>query len=552
MYQIDTEMKGHKYIFVIGGVMSGVGKGVTTSSIGMLLKSRGFKVNMVKVDPYLNVDAGTMNPTEHGEVFVLESGLETDQDMGNYERFLNKDILEEGYMTSGMVYKTVIDRERALGYGGKTVEAIPDIRDEIIKRLERAAKESKSDISIVEIGGTVGDYQNIMFIEAARVLKLRHADDVIFMMVSYLPMPSTLGEMKSKPTQNAIRQLNSYGVQADVLIARSRLPMDEKRREKIANSCSIPAERVISAPNVDCIYDIPLNFEKGRLTDTLIKMLSLKKKGNPDIKEWRKFTQNCRSTKEVKIAIVGKYFNSGDFTLSDSYLSVIEAIRISGFNLKVKPVLTWVNAKDYEKNPEKLKNLSDFDGIVVPGGFGETGIEGKLMAIRYARENKIPYFGLCYGMQLMVIEYARNVLGWSDANTSEITHKSTHLVIDIMPDQKQKMLDKDFGGSMRLGAYKAKLKKGTLAFESYGGAFISERHRHRYEVNNLFIKDIEEGGLVFSGTSPSGHLMEIAELPKDKHPFFLGTQFHPEFKARPLSPHPLFTAFLKAALKKQN
>lgn len=543
-------MKNHKYIFVIGGVMSGVGKGVTTSSIGMLLKSRGFKVNMVKVDPYLNVDAGTMNPTEHGEVFVLESGLETDQDMGNYERFLNKDILEEGYMTSGMVYKSVIDRERALGYGGKTVEAIPDIRDEIINRLKKAAKESKSDISIVEIGGTVGDYQNIMFIEAARVLKIRNPRDIVFIMVSYLPMPSVLGEMKSKPTQNAIRQLNSYGIHADILIARSRLPMDEKRREKIANSCSILPKQVISAPNVDCIYDIPLNFEKGKLTDTLTDMLSLNKRKS-NITEWKNFVKNTNSTKEVKIAIVGKYFNSGDFTLSDSYISVIEAIKISAFNLKAKPVLTWISSKDFEKNSSKLKELSNFDGIVVPGGFGESGIEGKLSAIRYARENKIPYFGLCYGMQLLVIEYARNVLGWKDANTSEITSKSNHLVIDIMPDQKEKLLAKDFGGSMRLGAYKAVLKKGSVAAGAYGAGKISERHRHRYEVNGEFIKDLETAGLVFSGTSPDGRLMEIAELPKDIHPFFLGTQFHPEFKARPLSPHPLFTAFIKATLNKK-
>jgi CTP synthase len=362
-------------------------------------------------------------------------------------------------------------------------------------------------------------------------------------------MPSALGEMKSKPTQNAIRQLNSYGVHADIIIARSRLPMDEKRREKIANSCSISPDQVVSAPNIECIYEVPLNFEKGKLTDTIVNMLSLGKR-KTDLEDWRKFVLNCESKKEIKIAVVGKYFNSGDFTLSDSYISVIEALKISAFHLKAKPVLTWISASDFESNPEKLKELSNFNGIVVPGGFGEKGIEGKLAAIKYARENKIPYFGLCYGMQLMVIEYARNILGWADATTSEITQKSKHLVIDIMPDQKEKLLQKDFGGSMRLGAYKAVLKDGTVAQKAYGTANISERHRHRYEVNGEFIKDIEEAGLVFSGTSPDGRLMEIAELPASAHPFFLGTQFHPEFKARPLSPHPLFTAFIKAALKK--
>ncbi len=542
--------KTHKYIFVLGGVMSGVGKGITTSTIGMLLQSKGFKVDMTKVDPYLNVDAGTMNPTEHGEVFVLNSGLETDQDMGNYERFLNRDISEFGYMTSGMVYKSVIDRERSLGYGGKTVEAIPDIRDEILKRLENVSRKSGSEISVIEIGGTVGDYQNIMFIEAARVLKIRNPRDVLFIMVSYLPMPTSLGEMKSKPTQNAIRQLNSYGVHADILIARSRLPMDDKRREKIANSCSILSEQVISAPNVESIYDVPMNFEKNDLSNTIARMLSLPKRSS-DITKWTEFFKKSKSVKkEVNIAIVGKYFDSGEFTLSDAYISVIEAVKFSAYEAGAKAKLTWVNSKDYEKNPKKLSELKRYDGIVLPGGFGEKGIEGMLLAIQYARENKIPYFGLCYGMQLMVIEYARNVLGWKDATTAEIKDKSDHLVIDIMPEQKKKLIEKDFGGSMRLGAYHAVLKPGTIASKAYAKKEISERHRHRYEVSPAFIADIERAGLVFSGTSPDGRLMEIAELPESKHPFFLGTQFHPEFLARPLSPHPLFTAFVKAALKK--
>jgi CTP synthase len=542
-------MKKHKYIFVVGGVMSGVGKGVTTSSIGAILQSKGFKVNMVKVDPYLNVDAGTMNPTEHGEVFVLDSGLETDQDMGNYERFLNRDISPFAYMTSGMVYKSVIDRERALQYGGKCVEAIPDIRDEIIARFEKAAKNSLSDVSIIEIGGTVGDYQNIMFMEAARVLRIRNPKDVIFIMVSYLPVPGKLGEMKSKPTQNAIRQLNSYGINTDFLIARSEVPMDAKRKEKIAISCSVPVENVISAPDVDSIYDIPINFEKDKLSSMVLKTLGMRAKGD-DLSEWKGFVKSIAEAKKtVNIAVVGKYFDTGDFVLSDAYISVIEAIKFSAFSEGAKPKLTWLNAKDFEKSSSMLKELSQYDGIIVPGGFGQSGIEGKLSVIKYARENKIPYFGLCYGMQLMTIEYARNVLGWKDANTAEINAKASKVVIDIMPDQKKKLSEGNYGGSMRLGAYPAKLQKGSVAEKAYGKTEISERHRHRYEVNPQYVEEIEKAGLVFSGKSPDGKLCEIAELPQSKHPFFLGTQFHPEFLARPLSPHPLFTAFIKAALK---
>ncbi|MFA6338773.1 MAG: CTP synthase [Candidatus Paceibacterota bacterium] len=543
--------KNHKYIFVIGGVMSGVGKGVATSSIGTILEAKGYKVNIVKVDPYLNVDAGTMNPTEHGEVFVMDSGLETDQDMGNYERFLNRDLHNEDYMTSGMVYKRVIENERALKYGGKCVEAIPNIRDEIIRRFELSAKVNKSDVSIIEIGGTVGDYQNIMFIEAARVMKICHPKDVLFILVSYMPIPNKLGEMKSKPTQNAVHQLNSYGVQADFIIARGEQPLDKKRKEKIAISCSVPVENVISAPDIDSIYEVPLNFEKDKIGEMIVKHLGIKK-GKIDLSSWRSFVNKVKSaSKEVNIAIVGKYFDTGDFVLSDSYLSVIEAIKFSSYHLGIKPKISWINAKEFEKDSKKIKELGKFDGVIVPGGFGESGIDGKLKAIEYLRTNKIPYFGLCYGMQLLVIEYARNVLGWKDANTAEINPKSSHLVIDIMSEQKNKLEKNDYGGSMRLGAYKAHLKEGTIAGSAYGAKEISERHRHRYEVNPEYIGELEKSGLVFSGVSPDLKLMEIAELPKNKHPFFLGTQFHPEFKARPLSPHPLFTEFMKASLKNQ-
>src|SRR5581483_3969960 len=540
-------MRGtHKYIFVIGGVMSGVGKGITTSSIGTILAAKGFNVNIIKVDPYLNVDAGTMNPTEHGEVFVLNSGLETDQDMGNYERFMNRDLSNADYMTSGMIYKHVIDKERALGFGGRCIDA-DTIRDEIIHRYQNAARSNKSDISIIEIGGTVGDYQNIMFIEAARVLKVKHPEDVLFIMVSFLPIPNNIGEMKTKPTQNAIRQLNSYGVQTDLIIARSEVPLDKKRKEKLAISCNIPAGNVISAPDIESIYDVPLNFEKDKLGDHIANLLKLKKRGT-NLKDWATFVRRSKNGKKtVNIAVVGKYFDTGNFVLSDAYVSVIEAIKFSAYEAGVKVKLTWLNSKHFEASPAKVKELKNYDGVLVPGGFGETGINGKLKVIQFARENKIPYLGLCYGMQLMVVEFARNVLKLKDAHTTEIKPKTKNPVIDIMEHQKKHMEEGRYGASMRLGAWPCKLKKGTVAALAYGEARVSERHRHRYEVNNNYIEPLEKAGLIFSGTSPDGKLMEIAELPKEAHPFFLGTQFHPEFLARPLRPHPLFTAFIKAA-----
>ena len=553
--------KNHKYIFVIGGVMSGVGKGIATSSIGTLLQAKGFSVNLMKVDPYLNVDAGTMNPTEHGEVFVLDSGLETDQDMGNYERFLGRDLAPEDYMTSGMVYRSVIERERALGYGGKFVEAIPHVTDEIRSRFLKAAEASSSDISVIEIGGTVGDYQNFLFIEAARVLNLRHPQDVVFVLVSYLPVPGTIGEMKTKPTQNAVHQLNSYGVQPDFIIARGPVPLDAKRKEKLAIWCNVDARHVVSAPDIASIYDVPVNFQKEQLDALLLTALSLKTRVKRDgLEKWKKFVQKVSSAQdEVRIGIVGKYFDTGDFVLSDAYLSVIEAIKFSSYALGKKPALIWVNAKDFENGEKDVSLLKNYDGIIVPGGFGETGIEGKLKAIQYVRENKIPYLGLCYGMQLAVVEFARHVAGLTHANTTEINKDTPHPVIDIMPEQKKHIAKGTYGATMRLGAYPCVLKEGTLAFTAYvnsqrskvnGSASVSERHRHRFEVNPEYSARLEKAGIVFSGASPDGVLMEIAELPRDVHPFFLGTQFHPELKARPLAPHPLFTAFLKAAIER--
>jgi CTP synthase len=538
---------GHKYIFVIGGVMSGVGKGIAVSSIGLILKSRGYEVNLVKIDPYLNVDAGTMNPTEHGEVFVLRSGLETDQDMGNYERFLGRDLGPEDYMTSGMVYQTVIENERALKYGGKCVEAIPHVRDEILRRLKAAASHNGSQISVVEIGGTVGDFQNALFIEAARVLKMEQPDDVLFGMVSYLPTPSTLGEMKTKPTQNAVRQLNGYGIQPDFLIARANVGLDEKRKEKLAVSVSVRADRIISAPDVDSIYDVPLNFEKDRLGEILLKALGLPEGKNAEMAKWEEFvTKTKLKEPTVSIGIVGKYFDTGDFVLSDAYLSVIEAIKFSAAEVGVKAKIDWINAKAFEGG-EGLESLSAYDGILVPGGFGQTGIEGKIAAIRYAREQKIPYFGLCYGMQLAVIEYARNVLGFKGAHTAEIDPEAPHLVVDVMPEQKALIKEGKYGGTMRLGVYTEVVTPGTIAHAAYGKDSVEERHRHRYEINPEYVAKLEEGGIVFSGKSPDAVLMEIAELPREVHPFFLSTQAHPELQARPLTPHPLFTAFLNAA-----
>ncbi|MCH7529823.1 CTP synthase [Patescibacteria group bacterium] len=551
---------GHKYIFVIGGVMSGVGKGIATSSLAKVLQTKGFKVNLIKIDPYLNVDAGTMNPTEHGEVFVLRSGRECDQDMGNYERFLGTDLREEDYITSGMVYQHVINKERNLGYKGKCVEAIPHIRDEIIARFQKAADLNGSRISVIEIGGTVGDYQNVMFIEAARVLHVKNPDDVLFVMVSFLPIPRKLGEMKTKPTQNAVRQLNAYGIQPDVIIARSSVPLDKKRKEKIAISCNIRSEHVISAPDIDNIYDVPLNFEKDNLGEIFLSLLKLKSIGDKtNMKKWRSFVKKMHTAQdEVNIAIVGKYFDTGDFILSDAYLSVIEAIKFSAYSLGFKPMIHWLNAKEFstEGNTKsgvgkKLQSLSKYDGIIVPGGFGETGIEGKLRVIEYARTKKIPYFGLCYGMQLMMVEYARNVLGMKKAHTVEIEPDTKYAVIDIMPEQKKLIAKNNYGGTMRLGTYPTRLKEGTIARDEYGKKNIEERHRHRYEVNPEYIEKFEEGGMVFSGVSPDEVLMEIAELPKKKHPFFLGTQFHPEFQARPLAPHPLFSAFIKASIERK-
>lgn len=540
-------MAAPKYIFVVGGVMSGIGKGVASSAIGRILKSKGYKVTALKIDPYINVDAGTMNPTEHGEVFVMQDGYETDQDMGNYERFLDETLPSVNYMTTGRVYQEVIRRERNLEYKGRNVQVVPDVPLEVIRRIKEAQTQAHADVCIIEVGGTVGEYENILFIEAARMLRQMHPQDVAVVLLSYVPIPGNIGEMKTKPTQHANRELNSTGVQADVILARASVPLDGKRKEKIATFCNIPASRVISAPDVKSIYDVPLNYEKDGMGDILCDVLGLERRPT-DLLEWQAFVEKAQNTTQtLKIAVVGKYFETGDYVLADSYISVLEAIKTAGYYNQAKIELSYLDSEDYEKDPAKLKELSGYHGILVPGGFGTRGVEGIIAAVQYARENKIPYFGLCYGMQLLCIEYARNKAGLMGANTAEINKDAPHVVIDVMPDQKDKLIKSDYGGTMRLGAYVCALKDGTIARAAYGETEVSERHRHRYEVNPEYVAKLESAGLIFSGINPEHNLMEIAELATTEHPFMLGTQFHPEFLSRPLSPHPLFMAFVKAA-----
>ena len=537
-----------KYIFVVGGVMSGVGKGVATASISKLLQSRGFSVTAIKIDPYVNVDAGTMNPTEHGEVFVLDDGMECDQDMGNYERFLDKSLSSSNYMTTGSVYLSVINKERHMEYHGKQVEVVPRIPMEVIDRINNAVRKEKAQIVVTEIGGTVGEYENLLFLEAIRLLKLKHPKDVITILVSYIPALGAGGtELKTKPTQHAVRNLNSVGVHPDIILARASVPLDEKRKEKIQFMCGLEEGDVISAPNAESIYEVPINFEKDNISGRILKKLSLKTKPE-DLVEWSAFIKKIKNPKgEVKIGIVGKYFGSGDFVLTDSYISVIESVKHAAYFWNQKPIIEWLDSDVYEKDSSKLDEIKLLDGIIVPGGFGNRGIEGKIKAIGYCRKNKIPYFGLCYGMQLACIEFARNVANIKDAQTTEIDPKTKNPIFDLMPEQKVLMKENRYGGSMRLGAYLCKLIKGTKAYNAYGQEEISERHRHRFEFNNDYRDILSNKGLIISGVNPERDLVEIVEL-KD-HPFFVGTQFHPEFKSRPLKPHPLFKEFVKAAIK---
>jgi CTP synthase len=541
-------MKKTKYIFVVGGVISGVGKGITTSSIALLLRNKGYKVSCIKIDPYINVDAGTMNPTEHGEVFVLADGDECDQDMGNYERFLNTNLNRDNYMTTGRVYSHVINAERSMEYKGKTVEVIPHIPVHVIERIKKVKDKQGSDVVIIEIGGTVGEYQNMIFIEALRMMKSENKDDVLTVLVSYLPSPATVGEMKTKPTQQAVRNLQSAGVNADIIVARSTTKLDQKRKEKISQFCNIGLKNIISAPDVSSIYDVPGNFENDGMTDSIIKILKLKKtkKETSILKGWKGFFKIYK--KEVHIAVVGKYFSSGDFVLSDAYVSVLEALKYAGYKNKVKVKIDWISSQDFESGKVKLETLKKYGGVLIPGGFGSGGVEGKLKVIQYIRENNIPFLGICYGMQLAVIEYSRNILKIKDAHTTEIDKKTRNPVIDIQESQKINLENNKYGNSMRLGNYICDIKKKTILHKIYKKESVTERHRHRYEVNNNYIKLLEEGGLVFSGINKENSLIEAIELPTLKHKFFVAVQYHPEFLARPISSHPLFDAFVKSCI----
>ena len=531
-----------KVIFVSGGVISGIGKGIATSSIALLLKSRGFTATAIKADPYLNHDAGTLNPIEHGEVFVLDDGMECDQDLGNYERFLDQSLNSTNYMTTGQVFKSIIDRERALGYNGKTVEFFQHPPEEIMARIAACAKRNRAEVVVFEVGGTVGEYQNMLFLEANRLLKLKYPRDVLHVHLTYLPIPSSLGEMKSKPAQMSIHQLASSGIIADFVLARAQVAVDERRKEKIAIACGLAPDDIISAPDVESIYQVPLNFENQGLSDKILKKLNVKPRKS-NLSDWKVMVnRTLTAPKTAKIAMVGKYFSTGDFTLSDAYLSVIESIKHAAAMHDIKPKMVWIDSAQIEKEGAKI--LAGFDGIVVPGGYGSRAVDGIVQAIKFARENNIPYFGLCYGMQQAAVEFARNILGYKDANTTEIDPKTKHPVIHVMESQKDKVKTQNLGGTQRLGSWDWKAKAGTKYAKAYGKLTGSERHRHRYEFNNEYRDIFEKNGMQVAATTKDGKLVEALEL-KD-HPFFIGTQFHPELKSRPLHPHPLYMAFMKA------
>lgn len=549
--------------------MSGLGKGITSASIGAILESFGIKVTIVKIDMYLNVDAGTIRPQEHGEVFVTEDGLETDQDLGNYERFLGSSLHKENYMTAGQVYKAVIDRERAFGYEGEDVEAVPHLTDEIIDRITKAGEVNGAEVVITELGGTVGEYQNVLFFEASRILKLRQSENVLQIHVTYLPFLKNVGELKSKPAQQSVKLLNGMGIQPDFVIARSELPIDQKRIEKISMFCNVTEDEIIGNPDLKSIYEVPLFLEDQKFGEKIIRKLGLKRKiMAPGMSKWQKL-QKMRETanKKLKIAMVGKYFVTGDYKLTDSYVSVVEALKQASWVQGYDPEFTWIDSVEFEKGNISLKG---FDGIVVPQGWGSRGVEGKLKAVKYARENKVPYLGLCFGMQMASIEFARNVLKLDFANSTEVDPETKYPVIHIMPDQAEYLAKKQYGGTIRLGSWPCQIREGTQLdkiYKEYGkdtkspwhsdrgvlnspeeaSNVIYERHRHRYEFNNDYRGRFEKAGFVVSGTSPDGHLVEAIEL--KNHPFFIGTQFHPEYIARPHAPHPIFLAFVKAASK---
>jgi CTP synthase len=535
------------YIFVTGGVVSGLGKGVITASIAKILQFRKFKVSPIKIDPYINIDAGTLRPTEHGEVWVTEDGGEIDQDLGHYERFLNINISKDHNITTGQVYLAVIEKERRGEYLGKTVEIIPHITDEIKRRIKEIGKKTKADFVLVEIGGVVGDYQNIVFLEAARQMKLE-GEKVLFVHVSYLPILKHLGEMKTKPTQHSVKELREIGIQPDFIICRSEGVLDDVRRDKIALFCNVKKEDILSCPDLENVYELPLLFEREKLAEKILEKFGIKKR-KPHLENWKKILEKMKNAKKkVKIGIVGKYFDIGKYKLPDAYISVIEAVKHAAARLNVKPEIECIDSKIFEKYPQKIKMLKNFDGIIIPGGFGKAGMEGKIKAIEFARKKNIPFLGLCLGFQLAVVEFARNVCGLKGANSTEINPKTKYPVIDILPEQVKILKESRYGATMRLGSYPAILEEGSIVRKLYGCKKVFERHRHRYEVNPKFIDLLESYGLKFSGKSPDGKLMEFLELPN--HKFFVATQAHPEFKSRLEKPSPLFVGFVKACMKK--
>lgn len=546
-----------KYIFVSGGVLSGLGKGVTAASLGFLLKNRGYKVSNIKCENYLNLDSGNINPIEHGDVFLCEDGLEADLDLGTYERFLGQEVGNANFTTMGQIYSKVIENSKNLEYDGATVDAIPYVPEEVIKRVTRAAE--GFDILLVELGGTAGEYQNSIYYEAYRIMKLKYPDDCIHIHVTYFPRPSHINELKSKPTQLSVRTLNSMGIQPDFIVGRAEMPIDDKRKEKVAYYCNLGVEDVISNPDCQTIYEVPLVFAEQEFDTKVLNKLDLKHH-QADLKAWANFVQRIKTKRSqpLTIAIIAKYIATGDFELEDSYASLLESLRIASWHADIELKILFINAEGLEKGNKKAQDdLKQANGIIVPIGWGSRGVEGKIAAVTFARENKVPFLGLCYGMQLATVEFARNVCGLKGAHTTEVDPATAHPVIHEIPFEMKYQRIKGEGASMRLGAYDCLIKKGSLADSVYmsGQAYkdessglISERHRHRYEFNNEYRDILSQNGMIFSGTSPDDFFVEVIELPKKMHPFFIATQAHPEYKSRPLQPHPMFTAFLQAAL----
>ena len=546
--------KNKKIIFVVGGVMSGIGKGVAMGVMASLIKNRGYRVGLMKVDPYLNIDAGTMHPIEHGEVFVLDDGLECDQDMGNYERFLDQSFNKNDYVTSGYIYQSVLNKERSLKYDGKCVEAIPHITNEIQNFFIKSINDSDIDVQFIEIGGTIGDFQNTLFYEAIRGIKGKQNFDIFVCVVLPFPVPGHLGEMKTRPAQNAIRQLLSFGISPDFILARGEKELDDKRINKLADNFALDKNYIFSAPDMDSVYKACVYFkEKQKLDAVLLKKIGLKVKKVSKKNDWEKFVELSEKAKiKLSVAIAGKYFDSDRYILSDAYHSVINALKFSAVWEGVKLDIDYINTKDFDTNKVKLISLKKYDAIIVPGGFGGTGISGKLKIIKYVRENDIPYLGICYGAQLAVIEFARNILGLSDANSTENDTKTKNPIVSILSTQKAKMERMEFGGTMRLGAKKILINKNTKTSKIYNNIkTVSERHRHRYFINTDYKDKLEKNGMIVSAKAldtDGSEIIEIIEL--KNHSYFVATQFHPEFLARPFKPHPLFTGLLKAAILK--